>query len=239
MTATDPDKEDRREQHNYGPGTFIGGDNYGSVEMLDASTKALLAKMTKQAPALAKLLGKALRDGVISPDAARALLIATRNINEDVAHSLTLAARNINEDVAHSLAITSQSINTNVAETLRAASDDINPAVADSISEAARELTAAMRGFHLDDVQNVVTRYESASGVASGAFKKLDRLHNLSSLADRLEGLVGSLASAAKRIEKTITPPPPEIIIDWKKTWYAFLLGVVVGLVAFSYLAGR
>ena len=84
-----------REQHNYGAGTFIGRDNYGDVryEMLDPKTKAVLAKLSKDAPDLAMLLRKALRDGVISPDVVAALESAVRNINQDVADALLIAGK--------------------------------------------------------------------------------------------------------------------------------------------------
>lgn len=99
---TDSGKEGPREQHNHGSGPFIGRDNYGEIryETLDPKTKAVLAKLSKDAPPLAKLLTKALRDGVISPDVVTALESAVRNINEDVAEALLIAGKNINEDVA-------------------------------------------------------------------------------------------------------------------------------------------
>ncbi|WP_050512310.1 tetratricopeptide repeat protein [Streptomyces rimosus] len=49
MGASDPEQEGRREQHNHGSGTFIGGDNHGGIhfEVVDAKTKALLSRLTK------------------------------------------------------------------------------------------------------------------------------------------------------------------------------------------------
>ena len=57
MGNSAPEHEPPREQHNHGAGTFIGGDNHGGIhlEMVDAKTKALLAKMTKQSPTLARV----------------------------------------------------------------------------------------------------------------------------------------------------------------------------------------
>jgi hypothetical protein len=113
----DSRQEGPSEQHNHGPGTFIGGDNYGPIshEMLDPQTKSMLAKLPKDAPELALLLRKALRDGIISPDVAEALMLAVRNINEDVADALLVAGQNINEDVAVDLRIAGQNINEEVA----------------------------------------------------------------------------------------------------------------------------
>ncbi|MBS2545305.1 hypothetical protein KGQ19_00335 [Catenulispora sp. NL8] len=90
------------EQNNHGSGTFIGRDNYGPIQAVDAKTKELLAKILVEAPALGKLLERALREGVISPDIASAISYAAHSINEDVAASLYVASRRINEDVADS-----------------------------------------------------------------------------------------------------------------------------------------
>ena len=95
----DSGKQNPREQHNH------GRDNYGDIrlEMLDRKTKAMLAKLSTDAPALANLLTEALHDGVISPDAIELLWLAGKNINEDVAESLWLAGKNINNDVAEKI----------------------------------------------------------------------------------------------------------------------------------------
>ena len=57
----------------YGPASF-GGDNNGIINnvLLDPKTKAMLAKMSKDAPPLA-VLERAVRDGVMSPGAVEAL----------------------------------------------------------------------------------------------------------------------------------------------------------------------
>jgi hypothetical protein len=112
MTLTHPDRERPREQHNHGSGPFIGGDNYGRIEMLDATTKAMLAKLTQTAPALARLVERALRDGVMSPDVVHALQRAASAINEDVAAAMLSASRNINEEVATVLAMAAGTITT-------------------------------------------------------------------------------------------------------------------------------
>lgn len=54
---TGADSEPQRhitEQHNHGDGAFVGGDNHGEIhiEAVDAKTKALLRKVSKDSPAL-------------------------------------------------------------------------------------------------------------------------------------------------------------------------------------------
>lgn len=134
----DSGKERPPEQHNHGPGPFIGRDNYGHIryETLDPKTKAILAKLSKDAPPLAALLAKALRDGIISPDTVSALESAVRSINEDVASALVFAAQNINEDVAESLWNAGKNINQDVADKIFQA--------AEVLSEATQELDRAV-----------------------------------------------------------------------------------------------
>lgn len=141
------EKEGPLEQHNHGAGPFIGRDNYGDIryEALDSKTKAVLAKLSKDAPALAGLLTKALRDGIISPDTVAALESAVRSINEDVASALIFAAQNINEDVAGSLLH---------------ASKNINPDVADRIHRDTKTLTEVTL-----ELDNVVARLNGRSGL--------------------------------------------------------------------------
>jgi hypothetical protein len=110
MVASHPGQRGPREQHNHGPGTFVGRDNYGPIEMVDTKTKAVLEKLSREAPALGRLLSNALRDGIISPDTVSALEFAARSINDDVANSLRIAGRNINEDVASSLRCAGENI---------------------------------------------------------------------------------------------------------------------------------
>lgn len=134
----DSGKEGPLEQHNHGPGPLIGRDNYGDIryETLDPKTKAVLAKLSKDAPSLAGLLAKALRDGIISPDTVSALESAVRSINEDVASALVFAAQNINEDVAESLWHAGKNINQDVADKVFQA--------AEILSEATHELDRAV-----------------------------------------------------------------------------------------------
>jgi hypothetical protein len=116
-----------RSQNNIGSGLFVGGDNHGSInyQMVDAQTQAWLAKTAKVAPDLARLLGKALSDGVISPYAVDALTIAAHNINADVADALMMAGTHINADVADSLSYAGHNINASVAESIRYSADKL------------------------------------------------------------------------------------------------------------------
>ncbi len=116
-----------RSQNNIGSGLFVGGDNRGSInyQVVDAQTRAWLAKTAEVAPDLARLLGKALSDGIISPDAVGALTIAAHNINADVADALMVAGSHINADVADSLSCAGQNINASVAESIRDSADKL------------------------------------------------------------------------------------------------------------------
>ncbi|KUN94079.1 hypothetical protein [Streptomyces caeruleatus] len=212
MATTRPEGEGAHEQHNHGSGTFIGRDNYGDVhnEMVDPKTKALLAKMTVQAPSLAKLLDQALRDGVISPDTVNALARAARNINEDVASALREAGRNINEDVARSLMFAGKSI---------------NPTVADQILRATEILSKATQGLSIDDLHKVAYRFERTKESLNGSAGTLERLESGTGPFSRIDTITSALNSAAERIERVVTPPPPKIIIDREATVKSFLLG--------------
>lgn len=115
------------EQHNHGSGSFVAGDNNGHivVETLDRQTQTYLKQMSIQAPGLAKLLARALREGTISPDAAHALLTAAHHINADVAETLWSATRSIKEDVAHQLSEAGRNINHDVATRISQAAYDL------------------------------------------------------------------------------------------------------------------
>ncbi|MFF9788667.1 hypothetical protein [Streptomyces nigrescens] len=191
--------------------------------MVDAKTKALLAKMTKQSPTLARLLTKALNDGVISPDTAGSLARAARSINEDVAGQLGHAARSINEDVARSLMV---------------AGESINPAVAKQLTDAADSLSEAVKRLDFDDLRQLVNRFEGAQGTLSEVTTRMDRLQSGGPFS-RMDHVTDALNSAAERMEYLVTPPPPKIIIDRKAQWYSFVWGVGAGAALVAYLLGR
>ncbi|GGP36415.1 hypothetical protein [Streptomyces abikoensis] len=218
MTEEEPPPH---EQHNHGDGTFIGRDHYGDInfEMIDAGTKGLLEDISKVSPKLANLLAEALQDGIISPDVAEALDRSARNINEDVAHALWDAGRNINEDVAFSLTH---------------ASENINPQVANKISAAAEILSLAMTRLDIDELHRTIHRFESFGETLIAATTAIDRLQYSHGPLDRIDTISNTLSDAADRIERTIKPPPPKLIIDREAVVKAFFWGVAVGaLLAF------
>lgn len=145
-------QDEPKHQSFYGPASF-GGDNIGTINnvLLDAKTKALLAKMAEYAPPLTGLLEKAVRDGVMSPDAVEALTFAARHINEDFAEALYIAGRNINEDVA---------------EQLWEAGHNINHQVADKFSNVNLELSERARELHrtADSLRETLSQINSAPG---------------------------------------------------------------------------
>jgi hypothetical protein len=187
------------EQNNYGPGAFIGRDNYGDIsyEMVDPQTKSMLAKLSEDAPDLAKLLREALNDGVISPDVAEALMFAVRNINEDVAEALLVAGHNINADVA---------------SVLESAGQNINRDVAAEILQAAQTLSGVRRELNhsLSSLDQTVGRVNSESGLG------------------HLAAIAGAIITAAERIECAVTPPRPRKIALIKAFLLGFAIGVLV-----------
>ncbi|WP_143043623.1 hypothetical protein [Nonomuraea jiangxiensis] len=217
--VTHPEGEPSRvEQHNHGSGAFVGRDNYGTINAIDKTTQAILEKLSQEAPALARLLRKALRDGVVSPDVVHALEYAARNINEDVANALLFAGRSINEDVAHSLRAAGDNINEDVARTLLKAGN--------KISEA-REFTIRM--------ERALEGFERISGTLSS----LTRSHGRNSLIDQLNETVDSIRIHADRVEGVVTPPPAQIVVNWKPTFYAFVIGFLAGIALLAYLIQR
>ncbi|WP_143022174.1 hypothetical protein [Nonomuraea maritima] len=66
MEVTYPDdKNPHYKQHNEGDGVFIGRDNYGPIQHIDAATKEILRKLAREAPALAEMIRRAMREGVV------------------------------------------------------------------------------------------------------------------------------------------------------------------------------
>jgi hypothetical protein len=176
MVVSSAEFQAPREQHNHGSGTFIGGGNFGHIEMVDARTKAVLEKLSKDAPDLGRLLSKALRDGVISPDTVFALEHAARNINADVADALLVAGRNINEDVAGSL---------------RYAGNRINEVVSHEMSARAEELKRVAERF-----EAAISRLDPSHDTGP-----VDRLHNLVQIMDaEVERVEHALAPLLPRI---------------------------------------
>jgi hypothetical protein len=163
MVASPPGGASIYRQKNTGSGTFVGRHNFGKIEMVDAKTKAVLDKLSIEAPALADLLSKALRDGLISPDTAFALEMAARNINGDVAEALYTAGRNINQDVAEALMCAGQNINEHVARQITTAADQLEW-VASQLNQAqvtVQSLSTVAR--EVGDLDTTVQALEAAS----------------------------------------------------------------------------
>ncbi|WP_152627925.1 hypothetical protein [Streptacidiphilus neutrinimicus] len=200
-----------REQHNHGSGAFVGGNNYGSIryEAVDPRTKALLAKMTITAPSLANLLRKALRDGVISPNAVGALERAARNINEDVAASLMFAGRNINEDVA---------------ETLWKAANKLNQDVVGSIHPATKEFSQ-----NIVELRELIASFQSSSQSLTAEIGRVPRIQAQGG-SDALDHVARSLSDSASRIEAVVSPPPAVLITDWRRVGWALFWGIMIGI---------
>lgn len=116
MSTTFPEPYGPRDQHNHADGTFVGRDLVYRFEQLDGKTKAVLHNLGKDAPALRKVIEKALREGVISAEGILALETAARNINEDVAEALWHAAQHINEDVATTIVLSSSKLDESIQD---------------------------------------------------------------------------------------------------------------------------
>jgi hypothetical protein len=163
MTDSHPGGEPIYRQTNNGSGTFIGNNNYGTIQTLDAKTKAVLDKLSVEAPGLAKLLRKSLKDGLISPDIASALEMTARNINWDVAEALYTAGRNINADVADHLLIAGRSINLEVADRIHSAAGRFEEVVnqLERVEGAAQNIAYASQ--HVSEIENAATALAHAA----------------------------------------------------------------------------
>ncbi|GGU77385.1 hypothetical protein ACIQIG_15395 [Streptomyces bacillaris] len=246
MTSAVPEPERHiTEQHNHGDGAFVGRDNHGEIriEAVDAKTKALLRKISKDSPALAELLEEALDDGVISPDTASLLALAARSINEDVAHTLMRASHSINEDVAALLMRASHSINEDVAGQVSHAADTFDKVSKQlDLNELNRvvgrfEDTVSSRGR--DDLNGLVTRLEGSLSSLDQLVRDMDRLQNRDKPLGRMEEIGTALNGVAERIEATVTPPPPQILPDHRARAIAFFWGLGIGAAFIFYLVNR
>jgi hypothetical protein len=163
MTGSRPG-EPTYTQTNNGAGTFIGGHNFGTVESVDAKTKAVLNKLSIEAPALAKLLRKALQDGLISPDIASSLEMAARNINWDIAEALYIAGENINMDVAMALSHAGDNINMEVATRIDAATDRLKQvALQLNEAQATAQRTSEVATLKINKMEDAATKFERTS----------------------------------------------------------------------------
>ncbi|MFF3328731.1 hypothetical protein ACFYWX_04095 [Streptomyces sp. NPDC002888] len=245
---TDADPEPRQyitEQHNNGDGAFVGGDNHGEIhiEAVDAKTKALLRKISKDSPALVQLLEEALDDGVISPEVASLLALAARSINEDVAHTLWQASRRINEDVAGLLTRASYSINEDVAGQMSHAAETLDRALKqldlDELNRIVCRLEGAVSSPSRDDLSGLVVRLEGSLSSLDQLVRDVDILQGRDKPLGRIEGIGTVLSGVAQRIEATVTPPPPRILPDHRARAIAFFWGLGIGAAVILYLVNR
>ncbi len=232
MTFAVPEPERHiAEQHNHGDGAFVGGDNHGEIriEAVDAKTKALLRKISKDSPALAELLEEALEDGLISPDTASLLALAARSINEDVAHTLSRAAQSINEDVAALLMRASHSINEDVAGQVSHAADTFDKASKqldlNELNRVVSRFEGTVSSRSRDGLSGLVARLEGSLSALDQLVWDMDRLQNRDKPLGRLEEIGIAFNAVAERIEATVTPPPPKTLPDHRARAVVILLG--------------
>jgi hypothetical protein len=131
-------------QVHLGIGDQVGRDKYVSVELMDSRTKALVEKLCETAPGFAKVIEKAVQDGIMSADDVATLNRVVDHLNEDTVMAFRYAAEHINEDtamsfqcIAHDFTQVDQELSTRVTE-LNKASDDLRTMIAEvnSIQES-------------------------------------------------------------------------------------------------------
>ncbi|MFI7218573.1 hypothetical protein [Micromonospora maritima] len=208
MVEPNPPRQLPSVQTNSGSGAIVNGHNFGRIETMDTKTKAVLEKISSDAPKLGSLLKQALRDGVISPDTAMSLSMAARNINEDVAEALWAASRNINYDVAEMLMASAHSINPQVASKISQAADDL-----DDIPQRLEQITGEMRALarQVEELSSVVQAY--------GNFDS------------NIAAILGASENLAMAADKVVPQPKPGRFL------WGFFLGVVlvVAAIGFTY----
>ncbi|MEW2145526.1 hypothetical protein AB0869_22195 [Micromonospora vinacea] len=184
---------------------------------MDAKTKAVLAKISSDAPELGSLLKQALRDGVISPDTAMSLSMAARNINEDVAEALWAASRNINYDVAEMLSISAHSINPQVASKISQAADNL-----DDIPRRLEQITAEMRA--------VACEVEKVSKIVLGYGNFDSNISAIHGASENIRGASENLAMAASQV----APQPKPGRFLWGVLCGVLLVVAALALAAFG-----
>jgi hypothetical protein len=156
-------QDEPKQQIFHGPASF-GGDNHGIINniLIDAQTRAALAKMSRDTPALGRLMEKAFRDGFISPDAVIALNRAVEHLNEDTVQAFMFAAKHINEETAISFE--------GVARDFTVADEQLRARVTE-LNNAAEALGMMVR--QINDARPVrESGYQAQSSRATGMAKK-------------------------------------------------------------------
>jgi hypothetical protein len=110
--------------NHFGDGTQIAGNFIGDIIYeLDPKSRATLAKLSEDAPALARLLEEAIRDGLISPDIVDGLRSA---LDEDVLHVLRMVGRHLSEENLVALQTAGAEINKAVTKDFDVVNDKLN-----------------------------------------------------------------------------------------------------------------
>jgi len=149
---TDPGGEIPNLNH-FGVGPQVGRDLIGNVtfEQLDLESKAALRQLSKDTPALNRLLEKLLRDGLISPELVQELQSA---LNEDVLHVLWVVGRHLNEDVAMEFNF--------AADTFKEVVTEHFPSVTRELSDTVDEIKTAT-----ESLRAVIGQTRTQAGVVS------------------------------------------------------------------------
>ena len=212
MAITPPGDDRPGPIFNTGPGTAIGRDNYGTINApIDDTTRKLLAKLATEAPDLARLVRRALDEGIVPPGLVYALERAAWAINEDVALMIHGAASSINEDVAMMLLGAARDIKEGADTTERLMQSGTS-----TLQEAARQLDGTASA--LAEVQEAYT----GNGV----------VYQLGKIADEIDYRAGI-------IEGNVAPPPAQIVVNWRPVGWAFVIGLIVGMAFLAVVAQR
>ncbi|MEU7840630.1 hypothetical protein AB0B39_06630 [Micromonospora sp. NPDC049114] len=146
-------------------------------------------------------------------------------VSPDVVYALEFAARSINEDVAVMLNRASHNINEDNATTFMAAANKLEQL-------ASHDYGDGLNGV-AQRVESLVQRFETVSS-------SLDN-RDLENLPGNLDNVLTNFRYEADRIEGVVTPPPAQIVVNWRVTWRAYLVGIATGLalVLVGYIAYR
>ncbi|MET9758052.1 hypothetical protein ABZ016_03195 [Streptomyces sp. NPDC006372] len=114
------------------------------------------------------------------------------------------------------------------------------------MSQAAEDLGKVSKRLDPNDFAQVITRFESgvetlerltrSIGELQALPREIERLQNPDRPFGRIEQIGTVLSGVAERIEATVTPPPPRLIVDRKAQLRAFAWGLAVGMVFIFYL---
>ncbi|MFI5497203.1 hypothetical protein [Actinoplanes sp. NPDC051859] len=225
MTTSGEPRRPFQLQQNTGPGTFINGDNHGTIEMVDAKTKSVLDKISKEAPRLGDLLKTALRDGVISPHIALSLSEAAYNINHRTAEMLYEASLSINHRTAELIYEASLSINPGAAQQIYDASKVLTSDLGDRVSNAASIFASHPQQLRdaNDEMRQVLAGIQTLAEV-------VDRAPIFERSAQAVLGATENLAMASSRVR----PRPRSGSFLWGFFLGALLVVVALGFHAYS-----